>query len=142
MRRKNRGKKAISNYPIRCIVFLSSNEEHNEDAAERKEDKQLRRIQEFVDANNLIPVKIIRRGILAAGVRNEFFKMAIRWMQEGKAEAIVTVNMDAISSGIADAYYKIGMVKESGYRLFTVDEKEPVLYLYTPPKSEGDTEWR
>jgi DNA invertase Pin-like site-specific DNA recombinase len=59
-------------------------------------------------------------------------------MKAGKADAIVAVNLDAISSGVADAYYKIGLVKEKGFRLITVDEKEQYLYLYEPPKRETE----
>lgn len=137
MRRKNRNYKPISSKPIRCIVFLSSDEEHNEYLAEKKENKQLNRINEFVEKNNLIPMKIVRRGIMGVRIRNEFFYRAISYMQAGKAEAIVAVNMDAISSGIADAYYKVGLVKEAGFRIITVDEKEQYLYLYEPPKKMG-----
>ena len=36
-----------------------------------------------------------------------------------------------------DSYLKIGAVREAGYRLFSVDEKEPKVDLYIPPK-RGD----
>jgi DNA invertase Pin-like site-specific DNA recombinase len=136
MRRGSRKTKPISKEPLRCIVFLSSDEEHDEYAAERKENKQLNRINEFAKRNNLVPMKIVRRGIMGTRIRNEFFYRAIAYMKAGKADAIVAVNLDAISSGVADAYYKIGLVKENGFRLITVDEKEQYLYLYEPPKRE------
>lgn len=136
MRRKNRGNKPICDSPSRCIVFLSSDEEHDCNLAERKENKQLNRINEFAKNNNLIPMKIIRRGIMGNGIRNQFFYQAIEYMKAGKADVLVAVNMDAISSGVADAYHKIGLVKEAGLRIMTVDEKEQYLYLYEPPKRE------
>jgi DNA invertase Pin-like site-specific DNA recombinase len=138
MRRGSRKTKPISKEPLRCIVFLSSDEEHDEYAAERKENKQLNRINEFAKRNNLVPMKIVRRGIMGIRIRNEFFYRAIAYMKAGKADAIVAVNLDAISSGVADAYYKIGLVKENGFRLITVDEKEQYLYLYEPPKRETE----
>jgi DNA invertase Pin-like site-specific DNA recombinase len=138
MRRGSRKTKPISKEPLRCIVFLSSDEEHDEYAAERKENKQLNRINEFAKRNNLVPMKIVRRGIMGTRIRNEFFYRAIAYMKAGKADAIVAVNLDAISSGVADAYYKIGLVKEKGFRLITVDEKEQYLYLYEPPKRETE----
>jgi DNA invertase Pin-like site-specific DNA recombinase len=138
MRRGSRKTKPISKEPLRCIVFLSSDEEHDEYAAERKENKQLNRINEFAKRNNLVPMKIVRRGIMGTRIRNEFFYRAIAYMKAGKADAIVAVNLDAISSGVADAYYKIGQVKEKGFRLITVDEKEQYLYLYEPPKRETE----
>ena len=51
-------------------------------------------------------------------------------MRSGKADAMVVVNADAISYGIADAYYKVGIVNQEGFRFFTVDEKELKLNLY------------
>ena len=61
----------------------------------------------------------------------------IRYMRAGKADALIVTNLDAISDGIADSYLKIGAVREAGYRLFSVDEKEPKVDLYIPPK-RGD----
>ncbi len=49
----------------------------------------------------------------------------------------IVANLDAISDGIADSYLKIGVVREAGFRLFSVDEKEPKVDLYIPPK-RGD----
>lgn len=140
MRRGNRDYKPISKEPLKCIVFLSSDEEQDEYLAKKKEDKQLNRINEFTKRNNLVPMKIIRRGIMGIRVRNEFFYKAIAYMKAGKADALVAVNMDAISSGVADAYYKVGLVREYGFRMITVDEKEQYLYLYEPPKKEQEVE--
>ena len=105
--------------------------------AEKKENKQLKRIMEFADNNNLIPMKVFRRGIFGRRLRDEVFYKAIRYMRAGKADALIVTNLDAISDGIADSYLKIGAVREAGYRLFSVDEKEPKVDLYIPPK-RGD----
>lgn len=136
MRRKGRGKKPLVLTPMKCIVILSSNEEHDEDKAAEIENRQLKRINEFTKDNNLIPMKIIRRGIMGRMIYNQYFNGAIQNMKQGKADAIVCVNLDSISYGEADSYYRVGLVREAGYRLFTVDEKEPMLYLYKPPKKK------
>ena len=65
--------------------MLSSDEKHDCIAAEKKENKQLNRIMEFADNNNLIPMKIFRRGILGRRLRDEVFYKAIRYMRAGKA---------------------------------------------------------
>ena len=106
-------------------------------AAEKKENKQLKRIMEFADNNNLIPMKVFRRGIFGRRLSDEVFYRAIRYMRAGKADALIVANLDAISDGIADSYLKIGVVREAGFRLFSVDEKEPKVDLYIPPK-RGD----
>ena len=110
MRRAGRKKKPLTIQPIKCVVMLSSDEEHDCIAAEKKEDKQLKRIMEFADNNNLIPMKIFRRGIFGRRLRDEVFYKAIRYMRA---------------------------VREAGFRLFSVDEKEPKVDLYIPPK-RGD----
>lgn len=112
-------------------------EEHDCIVAEKKENKQLNRIMEFADNNNLIPMKIFRRGIFGRRLSDEVFYKAVRYMRAGKADALVVTNLDAISDGVADSYLKVGIVREAGFRLFSVDEKEPKLYLYEPPK-RGD----
>lgn len=117
--------------------ILYSDEEHDCIAAEKKENKQLKRIMEFADNNNLIPMKVFRRGIFGRRLSDEVFYRTIRYMRAGKADALIVANLDAISDGIADSYLKIGVVREAGFRLFSVDEKEPKVDLYIPPK-RGD----
>lgn len=48
MRRKGRGKKPLVLTPMKCIVILSSNEEHDEDKAAEIENRQLKGINEFI----------------------------------------------------------------------------------------------
>lgn len=135
--RLGRKKKPLTVQTIKCVVMLFSDDEHDCIVAEKKENKQLNRIMEFADNNNLIPMKIFRRGIFGRRLRDEVFYKAVRYMRAGNADALVVTNLDAISDGIADSYFKIGIVREAGFRLFSVDEKEPKLYLYEPPK-RGD----
>lgn len=59
MRRAGRKKKPLTIQPIKCVVMLSSDEENDCIAAEKKENKQLKRIMEFADNNNLIPRQIV-----------------------------------------------------------------------------------
>ena len=115
MRRAGRKKKPLTIQPIKCVVMLSSDEENDCIAAEKKENKQLKRIMEFADNNNLIPMKVFRRGIFGRRLRDEVFYKAIRYMRAGKADALIVTNLDAISDGIADSYLKIGAVREVVY---------------------------
>ena len=80
MRRAGRKKKPLTIQPIKCVVMLSSDEENDCIAAEKKENKQLKRIMEFADNNNLIPMKVFRRGIFGRRLRDEVFYKAIRYM--------------------------------------------------------------
>lgn len=76
MRRAGRKKKPLTIQPIKCVVMLSSDEENDCIAAEKKENKQLKRIMEFADNNNLIPMKVFRRGIFGRRLRDEVFYKA------------------------------------------------------------------
>ena len=137
MRRPGRKKSVLVDAPTKCVVILSSKEEHDSVLAEKKEDKQLNRIMEFTDHNNLEPMKIFRRGIMGRRESDAIFFKAVNYMLSGKAAALVTVNVDAISYGIADAYYKVGIVNQAGFDFYTVDEKKVKLDLYQPPRKAG-----
>lgn len=123
-RQKRKMKKKSKKEQIPCIVYLSSKEDRSFELAEKKEDRQLRYINEYADAHGLIPMKIIRNGCFGPSIRNKLFQDCIHLMRQGKARALLVANMDAISSGIADAYRKVGMVQEQGFRLISVDEGE------------------
>ena len=137
MRRHSRKKKIISNSgkAIRCVAILSSREMVNEDLAERIENKQMNRINEFAGHNNMMIMHTIRYGIMGPMVRREKFEQAIRLMRCGKADAIITTNVWNISEGIRDGYDKLGMVHEAGFHLYSIDDKETRLNLYIPPLS-------
>lgn len=122
-------KKAITKEEIPCIVFLSSSNRDSEEIAERRENKQLHYINEYADAHGLIPMKIVRRGCFAPAVCNDLFKKCIYMMCAGKAQAILVANMECISTSEADSYYKVGLVRQHGFRLFSVDEGELKLEL-------------
>ena len=137
-RKEKKKHKAAEEIP--CIIFLSSNENSSFDLAEIKENRQLKYINEYADAHGLIPVRIVRRGCMGARVRNDMFFRCIRTMHSGRARAILVTSMDLISSGEADSYYKVGLVRENGFRIFSVDEGELELNLKSHIERVGQTD--
>ena len=123
-RKRRKAKRKLVKEQIPCIVYLSSDEEKSFELAEMKENRQLRYINEYADAHGLIPMKIVRRGCFGPAVRNKLFQDCLYLMKQGKVSALLVANMDAISSGLADAYRKVGMVQEQGCRIISVDEGE------------------
>lgn len=109
---------------IKCIVILSSSETDNWDKARKKEDKQLRYINEFAKKHQLVTMEIVRRGCFGSLQMSRLLDSVIKKMNSGKADAVLVANALAISSSIADAYFKIGKVIEAGHRFITVDEGE------------------
>ena len=75
-------------------------------------------------------MKILRKGMLGASGKRALLGNAVKLLEKGVAEAILVANMESISYGIADAYMRVGIVKEHGYRVFSVDEGELGLNLY------------
>ena len=96
MRRPGRNKNVLGDAPTKCVVILSSKEEHDFVLTEKKEDKQLNRIMEFTDHNNLEPMKRFRRGIMGRRESDAIFFKAVNYMLSGKAAALVTVSGDVI----------------------------------------------
>lgn len=115
---------------IRCIVFLSSDEDTSIDKAEEKENRQLRYISEYADAHGLIPMKIVRRGCSAPIVTNQMYMNCIEMMKQGKAEAVLVANMHYIAQDEADIYAKVGRVRANGFRIFTVDDGELMMTVH------------
>ena len=118
------------NHFIPCIVILSVNEE-NICLIEKKENKQLNYINDYAKSHNLLIMKIIKKGYSGENGKKQIFHRAVSLMEQGKAEALLIANMASISSGIADAYHRIGIIKERGFRIFTVDEGELHLNLHS-----------
>lgn len=133
-KRKAKKKKQVFE-EIPCIIFLATNERNSFDLAEMKENRQLHMINEYADAHGLLPIRIIRRGCMGASVTNSMFNQCIQTMHKGRARAILLARMDYISTSEADSYYKVGLVKENGFRIFTVDEGELSLNLSRKDKS-------
>ena len=108
---------------IPCIVFLATDEESFE-LAKKKEDRQLRYINQYADAHGLIPMKIVRKSCFAPYVVNQMYSRCIDWMRQGKAEAILVANMEYLALDEEDAYRKVGQVRKAGFRIFSVDDGE------------------
>lgn len=95
-RREKKKQRMARQENIPCIVFLATDEESFE-LAEKKEDRQLRYINQYADAHGLIPMKIVRKSCFAPYVVNQMYSRCIDWMQQGKAEAILVANMEYLA---------------------------------------------
>lgn len=77
------------------------------------DDKQSRYIYDYVRKSGYVIVEKIRyNGFLQRDVNQQ-------WMQ---IDGVVVVNMVVVFSSMADAYYKVGLVVETGSIVVTVDE--------------------
>lgn len=122
-RREKKKQRMARQENIPCIVFLATEEESFE-LAEKKEDRQLRYINQYADAHGLIPMKIVRKSCFAPYVVNQMYSRCIDWMRQGKAEAILVANMEYLALDEEDAYRKVGQVRKAGFRIFSVDDGE------------------
>ena len=117
-RREKKKQRMARQENIPCIVFLATDEESFE-LAEKKEDRQLRYINQYADAHGLIPMKIVRKSCFAPYVVNQMYSRCIDWMQQGKAEAILVANMEYLALDEEDAYRKVGQVRKAGFRIYS-----------------------
>lgn len=52
----------------------------------------------------------------------DIFRNILKKLENKEADGILLANMGVISVGLADAYYKVGLVAASGGQVITVDE--------------------
>lgn len=97
--------------------------------AKQIEDKQLEVINEYADAHNLIPVRIVRAGCAESVRKKYIFHRCIELMEKGRPNALLLINMSHISEGLLDCYNKVGLVRNAGFRIFTVEDGEHSLGL-------------
>lgn len=105
---------------INCFVYLAV--DADERTVEAKEIKQLRYIKEYAAAHNIHTVKVYHKDMLGQTVVNGHFRNMLQKLENKEADRILIANMGAISVGLADAYYKVGLVVASGGQMITVDE--------------------
>lgn len=114
---------------INCFVYLAV--DADERTVEKKEMKQLRYIKEYAAAHNIHIVKVYHKDMLGQTVVNGHFRNMLQKLENKEADGILIANMGAISVGLADAYYKVGLVVASGGQIITVDEGNLSLNIKT-----------
>lgn len=103
-----------------CIEYLSV--QAPLDKVNMLEDKQSKYIHDFAKRSEYnIVGKIRRNGFSQRDVDRQWLQIAnmIRKKQIG---GVVVANMAAVSSSLADAYLKVGVIVEAGGVVVTVDE--------------------
>lgn len=105
---------------IECIAYLSTG--GAVDQAERLENRQERYIREYARAHNIDIVGIERRHAFGMrDVERQFRQMALLIRQK-RVDGVNVANMSVVSSGMEDAYRKVGIIKAVGGHMVTVDE--------------------
>ena len=95
-----------------CIEYLSV--QAPLEKVNMLEDKQSKYIHEFVG-------KIRRNGFSQRDVDRQWNQI-VNMIRKKQISGVVVANMAAISSSVADAYFKVGLVIEAGGIVVTVDE--------------------
>ena len=113
-------KSKIVEKALNCVVYLST--EGDLFGAEKREEKQLRYIREYANSHNIIIRKKMHRDVMGQKVVNEHWDKMVEMVRRGVVDGIIVTNMEAVSSSIPDAFYKIGKVYEAGGVMVTVDE--------------------
>ncbi|MDD3417896.1 MAG: hypothetical protein PHY47_28555, partial [Lachnospiraceae bacterium] len=90
--------------------------------AEKREEKQLHYIRDYANSHNIIIRKKMHRDVMGQNIVNVHWDKMVDLIRRGVVDGIIVTNMEAVSSSIPDAFYKIGKVYEAGGVVVTVDE--------------------
>ena len=103
-----------------CIEYLSV--QAPLEKVNMLEDKQSRYIHDFVKRSEFhIVGKIRRNGFSQRDVDRQWMQI-VNMIRKKQISGVVVANMAAVSSSLADAYYKVGLIIEAGGVVATVDE--------------------
>ena len=86
------------------------------------EDKQSKYIHDFAKKSEYCIVgKMRRNGFSQRDVDRQWMQI-VNMIRKKQIKGVVVANMAAVSSSVADAYYKVGLINEAGGVVVTVDE--------------------
>ena len=103
-----------------CIEYLSV--QAPLEKVNMLEDKQSRYIHDFAKRSEFRVVgKIRRNGFSQRDVDRQWMQI-VNMIRKKQISGVVVANMAAVSSSLADAYYKVGLIIEAGGVVATVDE--------------------
>lgn len=103
-----------------CIEYLSV--QAPLEKVNMLEDKQSRYIHDFARKSEFhIVGKIRRNGFSQRDVDRQWMQI-VNMIRKKQISGVVVANMAAVSSSLADAYYKVGLIIEAGGVVATVDE--------------------
>ena len=103
-----------------CIEYLSV--QAPLEKVNMLEDRQSRFIHDFVKRSEFhIVGKIRRNGFSQRDVDRQWMQI-VNMIRKKQISGVVVANMAAVSSSLADAYYKVGLIIEAGGVVATVDE--------------------
>ena len=103
-----------------CIEYLSV--QAPLEKVNMLEDKQSRYIHDFAKRSEFhIVGKIRRNGFSQRDVDRQWMQI-VNMIRKKQIKGVVVANMAAVSSSVADAYYKVGLINEAGGVVVTVDE--------------------
>lgn len=103
-----------------CIEYLSV--QAPLEKVNMLEDKQSKYIHEFVKRKEYSIVGKMRRNGFSQRDVDRQWNQIVNMIRKKQIRGVVVANMAAISSSVADAYFKVGLVIEAGGIVVTVDE--------------------
>lgn len=121
MRKKNR--------KMDCIEYLSV--QAPLEKVNMLEDKQSKYIHDFAKRSEFhIVGKLRRNGFSQRDVDRQWMQI-VNMIRKKQISGVVVANMAAVSSSLADAYYKVGLIIEAGGVVETVDEGRLDMHIKT-----------
>lgn len=108
---------------IECIALVCVQAKMEEtEKIEHLERRQEKFIREYSKRNGIKIVGVIRCRGLGQMHINQKFNDIVALIQTRKVQGMIVVDMQAISSNLADAYLKVGKVRSAGGIMVTVND--------------------
>lgn len=108
-----------------CIEYLSV--QAPLEKVNMLEDKQSKYIHEFVKRKEYSIVGKIRRNGFSQRDVDRQWNQIVNMIRKKQISGVVVANMAAISSSVADAYFKVGLVIEAGVSKWTAELKRLII---------------
>ena len=118
-----------------CIEYLSV--QAPLEKVNMLEDKQSKYIHEFVKRKEYSIVGKIRRNGFSQRDVDRQWNQIVNMIRKKQISGVVVANMAAISSSVADAYFKVGLVIEAGGIVVTVDEGRLDMHIKKKKRRRG-----
>lgn len=112
---------------IDCIEYLSVDAPL--EVVNKLEDKQSRYIREHIKNKEYVVVGTVRRNGMSQAEINRQWDMLAKKVRKKQIEGVVVVSMKNVSSGVADAYKKVGDIIEAGGVVVSVEDGNLFLNL-------------
>lgn len=108
---------------LECIAFVVCRGDiRNLKRIAKVEREQEKYIHKYAKAHGIKIVGVVRGSGLGQYEINKKINQIVTFIQNGRVQGMITINMRMIACDLVDAYCKVGKIRSAGGEIITVDE--------------------